>query len=285
MLRYQKCSHCRLDFPTTLPECPHCGQPRLFPNVEEARSEQAELYKRYESAIQAADRGGTEATVRRFESMASRSAAVICKSLAFVSELADGTRIFPTFYMMRDSGMFIPQGSKWDALRGAADEFFFGQNKGQIRFAALSCEGVGLKNYGESSMVLGERFIAHRTSLFETNTARFLDRGGIFHPGKSSAVPPGLRAIWEDRGRLATAKLEPRINAATTDADFPALLLLQGATSDDDEYIEAQIFGPLTIQSFSEVTLPKVSRRLPASAIKGLTQKLAKLRIPTKSPP
>jgi len=279
MYRSRTCSHCQLEFPTSLPECPHCGLPRLFPNVAEASSERADLYKRYDAAMRAASQAGTDATVKRFESRASQSVAVTNRSLAFVSELADATGIFSTFYKKRDGGMLIPQGSKWDALRGAADEFFFGQNKDEIRFAALSCNGAGLTNYGECTMVLGERFVAHRTSLFETNTARFLERGGIFQAGKSPAVPPGLRAIWDDRGKLATAKLAARVSTTTTDAEFPALLLTPGTTSDDDEYVEAHIFGPLTIRSFSNVTLPKASKRFPASAIKGLAQKLSKLNI------
>ncbi len=281
----QTCFHCQLEFPTTLPECPHCGLPRLFPNVAEARNEKPELYNRYDSAIQAAGRAGTEALVRRFEIAASQSIAVTNRSLAFVSELADEKGIFTTFYKKRDGGMLIPQGSKWDAFRGAADEFFFGQNKDEIRFAALSCNGAGLTNYGECTMVLGEQFIAHRTSVFETNTARFFERGGMFQSGKSPAVPSGLRATWEDRGKLAVAKLVTRITNSTTDAEFSALLLSPGATSDDDEFIEAHIFGPLTIRSFSNVTLPKASRRLPASAIKGLAQKLAKLNIPQRTKP
>lgn len=285
MSRCQDCSHCRLEFPTSLPECPHCGLPRLFPNVAEARGEQADLLKRYDSAIHAARRSGTESAVGRFENLASKSFAVTNRPLAFVSELADVTSIFATYYKKRDGGMLIPQGEKWERLRGSADEFFFQRTKDEIRFAALSCDGVGLTSYGECTMVFGEHFIAHRTSLFETNTARFLDRGGIYRPGQSSAIPPGLRSTWEDRGKLATAKLASKITAATTDAEFPALLLSPGATSDDDEFIEAHIFGPLTIRSFANVTLPKASRRFPASAIKGLAQKLAKLNIPPKTTP
>lgn len=285
MFRSRNCSHCRLDFPTLLPECPHCGLPRLFPNVAEAEDDKKELDRRYERAIRAATTLGTEGIVKRFEHQASRSVAVTNRSVAFVAELADATTIFTTFYKKRDGGMLIPQGSKWDALRGAADEFFFGQNKDEIRFAALSCDGVGLSNYGECTMVLGEQFIAHRTSLFETNTARFLERGGIFRRGKSPRIPGGSRASWADRGKLAIAKLGASITATTIDTEFPRILLTPRLKSDDDEFIEAHIFGPLTIRSFSKVTLPKTSQRLSTSGLKGLTQKLTKLSIAVPSPP
>jgi hypothetical protein len=279
----QKCGHCQLEFPTALPECPHCGLPRLFPNVAAARDEQPDLDARYKESIRAARQTGSEAQLRKFETWAARSAVVINRTLPFVAELADATGIFGTFYKKRDSGMLIPQGSKWEGLRAAADEFLFGQNKAEIRFGALSGDGAGLPNYGECTMTLADRFVSHRTSFFETNTARFFERGGMFQAGALAMAPRGMRALWEDRDKLATAKLAPQITPTTTDAEFPRILLSPGSTSDDDEYIEAHIYGPLTIHSFASVTLPKSSRRLSPSAIKGLAQKLATLNIASPS--
>ena len=68
-------------------------------------------------------------------------------------------------------------------------------------------------------------------------------------------MPPGRRATWDQRSRLCVAKLAEAIHAGTTPSDFPDLLLHQGATSEDDRFVEVHIWGSLTARTCERVIL------------------------------
>jgi hypothetical protein len=62
-------------------------------------------------------------------------------------------------------------------------------------------------------------------------------------------LPPGYRATWEDRGILATAKLEPRLAPTTTASEFPAVLV--GETGQD--FVEVHIYDKLNRDSIERI--------------------------------
>jgi hypothetical protein len=66
-------------------------------------------------------------------------------------------------------------------------------------------------------------------------------------------LPPGYRSTWEDRGILATAKLEPKFVPSTSAAEFPAILV--GNTGQD--FVEVHIFGPLNQGSIERIVARK----------------------------
>ena len=103
------------------------------------------------------------------------SHAVIARPAHEILRLATSqNEIYGTFYNLIGAGLRLPEGGKWDILRGVVDSALFPNYKEDIRFAALSLNGVGLSNYGEYSIMLRTDLIAHRASVFEENSILFM---------------------------------------------------------------------------------------------------------------
>jgi len=283
MSRLRLCDFCGNSFPISEARCPHCGRPGLFPNVYAAEDadEHAALERRYLSAKQSARSSGSGDVFDQFENAATNSQAVIARPAGELQRLATSDReLYATFYQLRDAGVRLPAGEKWDTLRAVADEMLFSGYKEQIRFAALSLDGVGLINYGDCSITLRAEMIAHRASVFEENSVLFMDHHDIM-ARDAHRLPQGHRATWDGRGKLCALKLAAQFKPETTADEFPQLLLRQGASSEDDDFVEVHIWGPMTIRSIKRAvfTLPRRQRTLRGVIDKANRRRLEKFGV------
>jgi hypothetical protein len=178
---------------------------------------------------------------------------------------ASDKELYPTYYGLLEGQIRLPHGNEWDVLRGIADEALFPGYKEEIRFAALSLDGLGLPGYGECSFVLRDAMIAHRASIFEENSALSMKKHAY-------VPPPGHRATWGDRAKLCAVKTAGDIGASTGADQFPKLLLEPGATPEEDRFVEVHIWGPMTIRSIERVVVGKLRRQ---SVRKSLRDRLA----------
>lgn len=273
------CSFCKNDFPLSLPRCPHCGQPSLFPNVTIALSQQSILQDRYDKAKNDAVSRGVIANVDDFEKALNKSCAVINRSTTELLKLIGSEfECYATYYQLASASVRIQSGEIWDSRRQAADAIFFTNYQHEIRFASLSLDSIGLSNYGDCSWTFRENMIAHRASLFKENTTLYYLNNDI---KDADSIPKGYRAIWADRAKLCVAKLVAKIDTTTTPAQYSNILMHQGATSADDEIVEVHIFGSMTILTIEEVTfnpipttLNKRERKLRVAIIEGIKEKL-----------
>lgn len=215
-----------------------------------APEEQAALKRRYNQAVQDAEVRGARAVVEQFEMATMGSKAVIARSLRELDRIATSEReLFSTYYKLLEGEVQLEHGNKWDGLRGVADDTLFPGYRSEIRFAALSLDGKGLHHYGEASFVLREDMIAHRASVYEENSVLFL-RKHSYEP------PPGHRATWADRAILCVAKLASWLTSSTETADFAKLLLRQGETPEDDQFVEVHIYGSMSVRTVQRVLVP-----------------------------
>ncbi len=244
------CEFCGHPVPLEWDHCPHCARPGLFPNVRMAEQsvERAALEKRYRRVLFAADRCGSGLVVRAFEAEAARSKAVIARPVEEVRLLASDNQLYPTYYQKLDSGVLLPSGDKWDRLRRVADDFLFGVGRKYVRFAALSLDGKGLWNYGDCALVLREDMISFRASVFEGNSAMFLEKTRY-------RLPAGHRATWAEREKLCVAKSAERLRPITSRNEFQSILLEGGATTETDRYVEVHVWGSVSARTFERVIL------------------------------
>ncbi len=278
-----QCPFCKNDIPRSEARCPHCAQPGRFPNVLDA-SDEAEcqaLDQRYRAAIRDGDDRGCGQLIRQFEAEAASSRAVIARSVPEVDRLASSdSQLYATYYELIRAGVRLSTGEKWDRLRVATDGALFGEkNKDQIRFAALTLDGMGLDNYGECSLVVRNEMIAHRSSVFEENSVKFMERHKIGLAAVND-LPRGYRAPWEDRSKLCTAKLAVALDKTSQPDDFPKLLLKQGESSDDDDFVEVHIWGPMSVRTFEHVIVRRKQRRPRMTILKALEERLKRYAIP-----
>lgn len=171
----------------------------------------------------------------------------------------------------------MPAGDEWDYRRRSADLALFPNFEEHITFAALSLDGVGLSNYGSCSIVLRNDMIAHRATVFEENSVTFTERHGVAM--KKGKVPHGYRAPWADRGKLCVAKLHQSIDATTRPDEYSRLLMRQGATSEEDQFVEAHIFGPWTARTIEHVSVSKRRKKADNISIKWLEREMKKFGV------
>lgn len=256
MINTRQCKDCSHAFPLTSNHCPHCGRPSLFPNVDYAEidAERHALQQRYEASKEQSTNRGCEATLQAFEDAAEASQAVIARSFAKTLELASGDRsVVSTYYRELRSGSRLPDGNRWDHLRTVADDNLFGDYKHNIRFAALSLDGKGLDHYGDCSWILRDDMVAHRASVFEANSAVWVQEHVAQTASLTEPLPAGYRAPWSERSKLCVAKLGDRIEASTQAAEFAGVLLCPADDSADDDFVEVHIGGPMTIRTLERI--------------------------------
>lgn len=255
-------------------QCPHCGHTGPAPNVKAAGlpEETKALDRRYRAALKAADGRGCRAAVDAFAAALAGSQAVINCRVEEVDRLASSDRNFyASYYERLHGGVHGPYDDAWDLLRKVADVTLFTHYEDKIHFAALSLDGIGVRSYGACSLVLREPMIASRTSVFEGNSAGLL--------GKRQRLRPGFRALWADRMKLGVAKLAAQVGAGTEPVQFPALLLFQGGTPEEDRFVEVHIWGSLSIRTCERVILLSEPRKTRQVQVKALRLKLAAMGV------
>lgn len=274
------CPECSNEIPQPAERCPHCGRPGIFWNVIAATEavEQAALDGRYRTAIADATSRKVANIVQDFEAAVSQSSVVIARQEGEVLRLATSTRqLYGSYYQQIESGLRLPDGDQWDIVRELTDTLLFPHYKKDIRFGALCLDSVGLANYGTCSIVINEEMIAHRASVFEENSVLFTKRNGI--GANKTDLPKGFRGTWADRAKICVAKLAQRIDSTTTPDQYSGLLLKQGITSAEDDFVEVHIWGPLSVLSIKEISVTVPRQRQRMTIIKALNDKLAKYGI------
>jgi hypothetical protein len=115
--------------------------------------------------------------------------------------------------------------------------------------------------------------IAHRASVFDENSALFVEHQGV-KISRKPYLPKGYRAAWTHRAKLCIAKLSRRIDSATNPDQYSTILLSEGATSEDDEFIEVNIWGPITVLTMERVIVTAFDRSKHSTIIAALRVKL-----------
>src|SRR5208282_1748629 len=135
------------------------------------------------------------------------------------------------------------------------DEKIYPGFRAEIVNAALSPDGRGLINYGVITLEFQNVSIEDRASVMRENSFAFYERNDL---GRRDAVEElGWRSVWADRAHLGVAHLAPTVTPATAIHELADHILFSGATRPDDRYIEVHIFGEISWQSLSKVTLEK----------------------------
>ena len=250
-----RCIKCGFEYHYILERCPHCAYPGNYSNVLIAseQSEVDEVERRYEKARRTADRRGCAQAFGDFTKWLRTSRVVVARSFADVDRLAAGDKsVQGTYYDLTDAGLTLPDGSMWEQLRKPADEVLFPGYRKKIRFGALSNDGVGVINYGHFWMTMRSALIDERTTVFDQNSVTFVSEKRL---KAASGALLGHRATWSNRFKLAAAQLADQVAASTKPDEFPSILIKQGATTGEDRYIEAQIWGSVTVRTIDRMPL------------------------------
>jgi hypothetical protein len=238
--------------------CRRCEWFVGFPNYRAAEAERDDLQKRYENARADANNRKIARLLDKLESLAERSRPVINMSFATCDDILRA-RKYRNYDQRVSSSEREPAEAQHHADRSMVGDRLCPMYKEHIQYAALSPDGRGLSSYGPVAVrwdVL-PNYLEQRISLIEENSFTFYDQHEL---GRLDAtIPAGCRAIWEDRAKLAAAKLAARLTTATAESSLPGLLMHAGATRKDDEFVEIFIFADKGLET-REVDLVTIER-------------------------
>lgn len=245
--------------------CPAC-QWKNNPNVALAalKKPKSALEKRYEDALQGAAKNGSLEKVKEFEALIKSSAkAVVNLDIGVLDGIINGSMRYINTYQLRKIRTLTKHPDD-DSRRFMVDGFLFYDFGQSIAFAALSLDEKGIRPYGDCTITLKAGTIAYRASLLEEDSFQFFEK--LERQGKKieRKALNGYIATWEDKHKLAVAKLADRIKPDDTTDTFAKLLLddNDGKNMSDAKFIEIHVFGffnDAAIESFSYFDEAKLS--------------------------
>lgn len=218
-----------------------------------AHAEAAVLSTRADDARADAVSRGADGALGALATALDSSLAVVNVDVGFLLQLLTNEKTLCTAYAkLIAAGARAPGAPVDDRNRTAVDGIVFGSWGTEIVFAALSLDGRGLGTYGVISLELREIAISDRASVLEENSWKYVQKHRIVAGDK--IVPLGFRAPWGTRREVGVAKLAEFVNATTTSAEHPRLVLSSdGRDRDKDEFIEVHIFGPFNRHAIQRI--------------------------------
>lgn len=204
---------CSSEIPETAATCPTCGWYAGPPNVRAAQRQEEKdaLKQRYFEALNKSLTNGSEQALNTFDENMKATCAVVNVELDFLHQfITNGNAIYSNYELSVKGQTRKPARGRDDRHRRAIEAMLFGGYAEEIRYAALSLDGAGLKSYGQYAMRLGQFAVANRATLLEDNSYHFIPKHKV-EPGKD--IPPGHISTWGDRHKLAVAKLSGGISS------------------------------------------------------------------------
>jgi len=224
----------------------------MTPNVEAAAlpAEIAALHERYAQVKQLCAQ--VWHIIVDFQEHVEKMAGITI-NLAFdtVHRLVMQGQLYKNYYELHHEGV-----KKYDHRRIISDACLFGEYSNQIRYGALCSRPTGLYSYGEFCIILNGNELQEYTSVFEENPYIFFKKYSSIIM-EESPVPHGYRATWENRSKLAVAKLGQQITETTQSDDFPNILTRCTDDKMQDDFIEVHICKRITCDDIVEVRSPK----------------------------
>ena len=273
-----QCSDCQGVVSASILNCPDCGQFIGFPNVRAASSdaEAAALTSHYEEVTEKLADAGLQQIGDEFEeAVAVDSKAVFCRTLSALLQVATSEDdLGVPYYKLIEAGLRKGYSDAISRLRPIVDEAFFPGYYQNIRFAALTLDGSGPPSYGPCAVTIRSRLIANRSSVFDGNTLVVLLQEDA-RLSQLVTLPPGRRATWSNRGKLALCTFAGQLESHPRSADFPQVLLQASRDALTDQFIEVHIWGPITARAIESVELPKPRDKGEQVYVRAIQQALA----------
>lgn len=277
------CNNCHEYVPDNRRDCSACGHDNGFPNVRSAEKsdECAALGKRLDSArISAAARNVTS-ELTAFENALNESKAVISRSLTDILSLTKGQEFsYASFAKQIRAGTRDPSENSFDKIRLQFENALFPNYSEDIVFASLSLNERGMSGYGGYDIVLKEKMISSRASVFEENPFNFSERHKL---SLTDIIPLGYRASWNKRADLCVAKLHAEIQQGMTTEDYPGILQSDRGGTGNSDFVEVHIYGTLNQKALEKVSTSQPSMPEDKMLWKVVCRDLKKIGVETET--
>lgn len=242
--------------------CPSCTCDLGAPNVREcsAAGECRQLQKRFDDAKSEATKNKAEREWRFFRDCVKNESGVVIAMPAQIARslVSDPRTVYANYEALVGSTLRRPATPDNDRHRKAVAGLLFGQTDSQIRYGCLAIANEALASYGDVACGLRPETVKKRTTFLEENSYDFVRRHGL-EPGKP--IPAGFRAVWENRDKLALAKLGRKLKRGQRREELRGLLIQSSGDRTSDQFIEAHVYGGFTVEAVEMMTkIPKSGR-------------------------
>lgn len=264
------CPKCGAPTNIQVRNCESCNYDLGFPNVRLAKSqaEQEALNNRFEGALEEAQRKSVESEFTSFVSKVNQRSGVVVSAPAItaLNLIQDPRFLYQNYEKLVESGSRSPAEIENDKQRRVAVGAVFGSYGNELRYGVLSLNSQGLPTYGDVFLRLGDRQVKDRVAFLEMNSYKFANKF------PEANKPAGYLADWNNRGQLAGVKVIRNFrNGLNSTQQEQLILQSDGKRRENDEYIEALIYGTFNRYSIESVVL--------APSLTGETKTLAKLAL------
>ncbi|MEO6012187.1 MAG: hypothetical protein ABIQ30_01195 [Devosia sp.] len=177
-----ECWHCGFSVPSHRRDCPSCGEDNGYPNVRVCQTPQEveALDARYSAALVSTAARGVADVAAAFEAAVARSSIAISRRLATLANLVSDSRAsYVSFQREVAAGIRDPLENKFDKVRTQYEEALYPHFSSEIIFGSLTTNDRGIASYGGYTMILKADLVSRRTSIFEENPHKFVERHHI----------------------------------------------------------------------------------------------------------
>ncbi len=269
------CIKCGSPVPSEKQDCQACGTFNGYPNVRLAQKpdEADALEKRIVDARVSASARGCIAKLNEFVSaVESGSVAVISRPINIIDNIVStDLNVYTSHAQQLRSGARVAEENIFDQTRERYESALFPNFREHIKFGCLSLDGTGLRGYGAYTIVLKTELIADRTTAFEENVFSFADKMRL---ELTKPLPPGYRATWSNRGKLAGAKLHMELTPKTPKSAFQGIVMNDRGGTADSDFIEVHVFGPINRRTIDRVIARKPIRRDDSALLRRIERQL-----------
>jgi len=214
--------------------------------------------RRYVAARNDAQQRGVGLLLDKLEVLTEQARPVIAMAFSACDDILRPGR-YRNYDQRVESGERDPAIASDHADREKVGATLFKMHSDHIVYAVLSPSERGLASYGPVAVrwEVTAAYIGRRASLLESNSYTFFNQHGLGALG--AAVPPGYRAIWQDRAQLVAAKLAARLTTTTSESTLPSMMMHTGSKREDDDFVEVAIYADrgLDTQDVTAVALQR----------------------------
>lgn len=163
----------------------------------------------------------------------------------------DKNQIYNNYESLVGANVRLPADLKNSSQRGMVSSLIFGDYKDQIVYGALSINNFGLSTYGSAHCKLSNNTIKKRTTFLESNSYKFVEK---YNLGLKDQIPLGYTSNWEKKEILVLLKLSNYIiGSSESDEILDKVLYTDKKNRENDEFIEAHIYGDFNSQSIQNI--------------------------------
>lgn len=235
--------------------CPVCGAHLGYPNVRLAtnQSERDALYERFDAAKQRLVDNSLETELQDLLSVVESHGCVVVSMPINVALnlVTDPKNQYVGYEKLVGSGVRAAAEFADDKHRKIVAGELFGSEGENVIYGTLSLSHRGAKTYGDMYCKLRKVAVDDRTSFIEMKSYDFIDK-------YKDDLPLGYKSNWEDSPKLAVIKLEGNDQIKSNysfDEWESSLLVCDGKNQENDEFIEAHIYGKFNVESIEHMEI------------------------------